>query len=570
MKKLFFLIIVGLFAVTSVASASSISYAIINSAGATSTSVSISTILKRSTYTCDTTSYVCTLTKEATSTPVEPPLVQVTLDALKAKEGATSTPGTPYTPPTPQPQVYGVFTLPYNAVSVTSSLDGKKIAYYVTQPGTVKTYNSYRLSFDSGKTLEKFNVMGNWDIVTDNTNLFGFTDDSNTLIYLDDRSGYQQLYAVDLTKDQKNLLGEPLVTKKYTVFDFVVKGDTVYFIANRAGVYTWGLFALDIKTKKLTEIYTPVMYTNNLVFSGNNLLFTIEKEGQGILRAYNIDTKEIKEFSGIPQDTVPVLPYTLLMKKGIKGSLIEPPKGIVKNKKAIIWLHGGPYRQSSPQRHSYGSYATYDWMLDEMVKEGTVVLKLDYPGSMGFGKAYSEDIVRHIGVSDVAYLKKAIAYLKQKGIKDVYLFGNSYGGYLSLKGAVELNGSISGAIAAAPVTDWKLLIERVSPTPFEAHFDGVPQAKNEALYKASSVVGSLSKLTKPILLFHGNLDKQVPFSQSDYLFKVMTEQNKDVTYYSVQNQAHIYNGVSQNQAICQKIASFIGVSSTSTTFCMLQ
>lgn len=551
------------------AHASSISYTIINGATATSTSISVSTIKNRITYDCDTIHYTCVVILEKPGATTSPALKNVTLDELIEKEKNSTTTKNTYVAPIPQPQMKGVFTLPPRAVSITTSPDGKKIAYYLTEAGTVKTYSSYTLMFDNGRTLEKFGGLNKWDLVTDNTLVFGFTDDSNKLVYLDDRAGYQQLYVVDLTQEQKNLLGEPLVRKKYTVFDFLVKGDVVYFIANRAGSYTWGLFSINLTTKEFKEISPKVMYTNNLISSGDNILYVVEKDGQGILEAYNTVTQKNVSFSGITSDTVPVLAYTTL--KNIHGTLITPKANGIKSKqKAIIWLHGGPYRQSAPQRHPYGSYATYDWMLDEVAKEGVTILKLDYPGSVGFGRLFSDSILGNIGKSDVEYVRKAIIHLNNIGITDIYLFGNSYGGYLSLKSLIELNTKLSGAIAAAPVTDWQKLIEQIGPTPFEAHFNGVPDNKNKKLYNASSIVLQQKKITKPIILFHGELDTQVPFSQSEYLFKTLIEAGKNITYYSVVNQAHVFNGVSQNEAMCQKVAEFIGIHSSSTSFCVLQ
>lgn len=572
-KKYLFIFIIILFTSFKVsnASASSVSYAVINNTATSTVSMSIKTIVSKFNYDCEVVNYTCTLTSSTTAPMTLPALKEMTVeDILKKESDASTTPKTPYVAPILKPLVRGIFTLPPRAVSITTSPDKRKIAYYLTEQGTVKTYFSYNLLTDDGKHLEKFNIMKNWDLVTDNTILFGFTDDSNKLVYIDDHTGYQQLYMVDLTKDPKNLIGEQLVTKKYTVFDFIVKGNYVYFIANRSGYYVWGLFAMDLDTKKLTEIAPSVTYTNNLVTVGDSVIYTFEEDGKSVLGAYDTKTNTNHKFTGVLEDSVPVLPYTILKNKNINGILIAPPKTVKKSDTAIIWLHGGPYRQSSPQRHSYGSYATYDWMLDEMIKQGTTVLKLDYPGSLGFGRAFSESLVENIGLKDVAYTKKAITYLKNSGIKKIYLFGNSYGGYLAIKGLVENDKALAGAISVVPVTDWQKLIKDVSPTPFEAHFDGTLNSKNKKLYDNASIIKNLGKLTKPLIIFHSELDREVPISQSEYIFKAMAAQNKDVKYYTLLGQGHVISGVTQNQELCKKLGEFIGVIATSTDYCVMK
>lgn len=534
--------------------ASDISYTAIVGTSRDSVSVVISSIVEKVSYDCSTISFDCVQTKKQVDKIIDNPIKEVTLDWLDERDkNITST--TIINSLIKEKPDYGPFVVPDRAVFITYSPNQKMLAYYVSDNGPLKTYKSYYLLFDDGQSLQKSESASSWELVTDTPRLFAFTDDSNGLVYLDDRDGSSRLYFVNLSKKPINLAGEALIKKSYTVLDFIVHGNIIYFIANRKGPYNWGLYGLDLDTRKLTTIHDDVMYTNDLVFVEDKLLFTENDNGTGRLKSYLVKEKKIKNFTGIAQGTVNSLQYNIVSTKNIKGVLLSPPKN--SNLKALIWLHGGPYRQTSLTRHSYGSYATYDWMLDEMVSSGVTVLKLDYPGSMGYGLPYTTSLVGNIGKVDVQNVSKAIDFLKQKGIKEVYLFGNSYGGYLAVKSLVELNSKLSGATAVAPVTDWEKLINYSHPTPFEVHFGGVLNMKNKKLYDKSSIVENLQKLTKPLTLFHGELDKQVPFRESEYLFRQAKSLNKDVKYYSVTNQGHIINGVAQNEAICSKVAQMM-------------
>ncbi|KND50238.1 MAG: hypothetical protein AB198_02805, partial [Parcubacteria bacterium C7867-003] len=462
MKKIKLLLTILGLTFTSVVSASDISYSIINSTSTTtnSFSFSVNTILKRIIYDCDLTTYDCKQTKEQINQRLEDPIKLVTLDFLNEKEKnkATTTPTTTTVSVSKKEDlVFGNQLIPKDARFLTYSSDGKKLAYFKNDSSMIKSYKNYVLVFDDGKTLEKFEASGDWDLVTDAYRMFGFTGDSKKLVYVDDRDGSNRLYLVDFESKNQNLTGTPLITKNYTVLDFIVNGDNVYFIANRDGAYNWGLYELNLTTKKLSTIGKSVMYTNSLAIVGDNLIFTENSNGSGIIKSYFFNDKKVKSFTGILEDKLDTLPYKIVNTPNIKGVLYSPQK-TVSTKKAVIWLHGGPYRQTDINRHSYGSYATFDWMLDEMVRSGAYVLKLDYPGSMGYGVKYTTSIVGRIGDVDIKNVSQSIDYLKNLGIKEVYLFGNSYGGYLSAKASVDLSSKIAGAIAVAPVTDWEKLI----------------------------------------------------------------------------------------------------------------
>lgn len=546
-------------------SASDISYSILNGTATTtnSFSFSVNTILKRTTYDCDLFTYNCVQSKEQVNARVENPIKEITLDFLNERDAnATTTKTVPGTVTPPKVITFGNYIVPNDAKFLTYAPDGKKIAYFKSDNTLIKSVKNFVVVFDDGKTLEKFESAGSWELVTDMYRMFGFTKDSKKLVYVDDRDGSNRLYLVDLESNAKNLTGSTLIAKNYTVLDFIVEGDSVYFIANRESLYKWGLYELNLTTKKLNTISKNVMYTNGLAVVNNDLIFTDDVSGMGVIKSYSISSKTVKDFTGIVQEKIDTIPYKIINTPTLKGVLYNPAKGLSINK-AVIWLHGGPYRQTDVDRHSYGSYATFDWMLDEMVRSGVTVLKLDYPGSMGQGVKFTTSIVGHVGDVDVKNVSQAIDYIKKTGIKDVYLFGNSYGGYLSVKSLVDLNSKLSGAIAVAPVTDWSKLVDDLVSSPFEIHFGGKESAKNKNLYAKSGIVNNLSKLNKPLVLFHGDIDNQVPFNQSEYLYKESLKVEKDIKYYAVKNQAHVISGVAQNESICLKLAEMLGVATTS-------
>jgi len=558
-----------LFAVGVQAQAQSVSYPIIGAVSGDSFSITINSIVKREVFDCTVRTFTCNLKSTTTASFIKPSLVEIKREDVTLRESEREAKrrqaSTQQAAVSVETRLYPDFDYPKEARLLTLSPDKEKLAYFITNDDYTKTYSRYVLEYKDGKKLEKFILAKGWELITDNGKIFSFSEDGQKLVYLSDESGYQQLCLIDLSKNPVNLVGKKLILKPYTVMDFIVKGDRVYFIANREHPFKWGLFSLGLTDRKLHTIAPEVLYTNNLTFVGDHLLFTVMENGAGSLKSHDTKLERVNSYSGLPQHRIEDLKSGMIFSKDVKGYLLEANN----SNKAIIWLHGGPYRQAADHRHSYGSYATYDWILDEQVRAGTSVLKLEYPGSFGLGRDHALGLVGSVGFKDVESVRKAVDYLKGRGFDEIYLFGNSYGGYLALKGGAEMSNRISGVAAVAPVTDWRELIVILKGSPFEVHFGGKPNNANEALYKQADVLSKLDNSTLKAILFHGELDRQVPFEQSEFLIKNL-KNNSNVKYYEVKGQGHIISGVSQNEAICRELIKLTQASSTSANLCKME
>lgn len=533
------------------------SYIIINETSATSTSVDNNELTIKKKYSCSTVTFNCT--QQGTSSPFFATSTTERILLVDAKKqykekisGASSSPLIS----TPLP-----FTsIPKNASYITKSPDGKTTAFYTTT-GTygVRSARTYWMMEEDTKEVTYFvePIQYGWDLVSDASHVFSFNASGTILVYLSDRDGFPQLYIVDKNKKTRTLEGKALSTKKYTVVDFVIHDDTLYFIANRENFFTYNLYKLSLTNGKLAEkIADDVLYTNDLTFSGDLLLFTSNYFGVGVLHAYNTITTAIHSFKGI--EKTPIL--------SSQSKPISSPffgrflKGNKDNKKAIIWLHGGPYRQSANERHSWGSYAMYDWMLEEAHNTGVAILKLDYPGSYGYGSNYAKNLIGEIGKKDTESLLEAITFLKKKGYEDISLFGVSYGGYLALKGGVVFPKKINNVLAIAPVTDWEVLINQVRPTPFEVEFQGKGSISPEDLYKKANIIESLSVNTPPMILMQGNKDTSVPFDQSLYFAKEANDRNlseEKIQLFKLEGENHVFKDPIHIQNICKKLKELI-------------
>ena len=145
-------------------------------------------------------------------------------------------------------------------------------------------------------------------------------------------------------------------------------------------------------------------------------------------------------------------------------------------------------------------------------------------------------------------------------IDDVYLIGNSYGGYLGPKALVERERLFDVAIAINGVFDWFDMLERIPSSPFKTHFNGLVNLEdlqeNFALYEEASVVKDLPKLgrLKRMLLIYGENDKTVPVWQTREFFYQAKILGKSVSLLKLEGEGHIIWERDSLNLMCQFIA----------------
>ena len=440
------------------------------------------------------------------------------------------------------------------------------------------TYRRFVLSFDSAKNknnhLRSFILKDNntgkkytrsykvnyWDLLSEESTLSVISPDEKTLVYLDDINGYPMLYQVNLTSLKgSKLKGKPLFTKPFSISGFTFTSSTsLYFIADKENTYEWNLYKYDLKTKTTSIIENSVSYAFRIRKVSNGLVFFKIQKSSSFPVFYNEQKDKVEQFS-LP---APEIPETTINRKFISlnnnlyGALLTP-LNFDKNTphKLLIWLHGGPYQQTSLGYHPYLSYAVYDWILDETVKNDVVVLKLDYRGSYGHGKLFAESIKGEVGSGDVLDVTNALASIKKDlNVSETYLMGNSYGGYLALRSLVSNPNKFQGAISINGVTDWAVMLQNLHNSIFNIYFNGIPNKKNKKLYNQASIISRIPRLTnQKIVLIQAQADQTIPPSQADLLYQALEKKGKKVEFYPYDDEDHVFKKKSSIQGICKNV-----------------
>nr|WP_075439111.1 prolyl oligopeptidase family serine peptidase [Prochlorococcus marinus] len=217
----------------------------------------------------------------------------------------------------------------------------------------------------------------------------------------------------------------------------------------------------------------------------------------------------------------------------------------------LVRAHSGP---TSCFDGSYNSEVQY-W-----TSKGFFVAEVNYGGSSGFGKAYRERLNYKWGIVD-SYDCKALALelikLNQVDSEKVVIFGNSAGGLTALN--CLLYGSIfTAAICKYPVIDLRDM--HYNTHRFEKDYLNSlvgNYVKNHDDYINRSPVNFISKIKKPILLFHGKKDTVISYKQTLKIQEILIQNNKYSEVIFFENEGHGFRNVENKEIVMQKSQEFL-------------
>jgi dipeptidyl aminopeptidase/acylaminoacyl peptidase len=207
----------------------------------------------------------------------------------------------------------------------------------------------------------------------------------------------------------------------------------------------------------------------------------------------------------------------------IHGQLFAPP-ACKAGCRAVVFSHGGPIRQMLPAWHYMDYYANAYAENQFLAGQGIVVLSVNYrlgimygrdfreaPGGVWRGSSEYQDIVAAAGY---------LASLPQVDRKRIGLWGGSYGGLLTALGLARNSDLFKAGVDFHGVHDWSVFLERWE--------DGAAEApdKKEAqeLALRSSPLADVARWRSPVLLIHGDDDRNVPFDQTTDLVQRLRRQ----------------------------------------------
>ena len=202
----------------------------------------------------------------------------------------------------------------------------------------------------------------------------------------------------------------------------------------------------------------------------------------------------------------------------VHGQLFKP-KGVTGKAPAVVFMHGGPMRQMLLGWHYNYYYHNAYAMNQYLASQGYAVLSVNYRAGIGYGRAFRE--AKHRGARGASEYQDIVAagkHLKSRSdvdAKRIALWGGSYGGFLTAMGLARDSDLFAAGVDVHGVHDWSA---RVGRGP-----GGGGSPEFIKLARESSPISSVDKWKSPVLLIHGDDDRNVAFSQTVDLVRKLRE-----------------------------------------------
>ena len=185
---------------------------------------------------------------------------------------------------------------------------------------------------------------------------------------------------------------------------------------------------------------------------------------------------------------------------------------------ALIFVHGGPRRQMLLGFHPSGYYSNAYILNQHFAAEGYDVLSVNYRSGTGYGGAFRDPpgIARDGAAEyrDVYAGGRWLAARPDVDPKRIGIWGGSWGGYLT---ALALARNSDLFAAGADFHGVHAMVRGI-----ENNISPDAQNAGHELQWSSSPMGSIDKWRSPVLLIHGDDDKNVDFGQSVLLARELT------------------------------------------------
>ncbi len=204
----------------------------------------------------------------------------------------------------------------------------------------------------------------------------------------------------------------------------------------------------------------------------------------------------------------------------LHGQLFVPP-GASPNQPhpAVIFFHGGSRRQMLLGWHYMDYYNNSYAMNQYLASLGYIVLAVNYRSGIGYGLDFREALnYGATGASEFNDVLGAGLYLRGRPDVDpkrIGLWGGSYGGYLTALGLARASDLFAAGVDFHGVHDWSAELASDGRT--------LDPATSRLAFE-SSPLASVSTWRSPVLLIHGDDDRNVPFHQTVALVEALRKQ----------------------------------------------
>jgi dipeptidyl aminopeptidase/acylaminoacyl peptidase len=219
-------------------------------------------------------------------------------------------------------------------------------------------------------------------------------------------------------------------------------------------------------------------------------------------------------------------------------AFVYRPKGVPAGTRTpvIIDIHGGPEAQTRPV-WNYGAQYFAD------VLKATVILP-NVRGSDGYGKRYlnlDNAEKREDSVKDIGALLDWIGDQPNLDARKVAVYGQSYGGYMSLAVMTHYSDRLVGGVERYGISDWITFLQNTEAYRRDnrrAEYGDERDPAMRAVLTRVSPITSVDRITKPMLVMQGANDPRVPQLESDQIVAKLRANGNEAWYVLFADEGH--------------------------------
>jgi dipeptidyl aminopeptidase/acylaminoacyl peptidase len=373
-----------------------------------------------------------------------------------------------------------------------------------------------------------------------------FTPDGRSVLLLSDEgSDVLRLTQIDLATGAKVILsGE----RPWDIEDFALSDDgrILAYAVNEDGYSK--LVVQDFRTRRaLPQPELPAGVVSGIAFSpdGSKLGFSLatptaasDAWSWGVTDA-RLERWTASELGGLDAKALvspELVRYPSFDKRSIPAFVYKPRLAAGQKAPVIIDIHGGPEGQSRPTFNAFHQHT--------VAELGAAVIVTNVRGSTGYGKTYlnlDNAEKREDSVKDIGALLDWIKTQPDLDPSRVVVYGQSYGGYMSLAVMTHYSDRLAGGVERYGISNFVSFLQNTEAYRRDlrrAEYGDERDPKMLKAFETISPMNNVGKISKPMLVMQGWNDPRVPKSESDQVVAKLRGQGIETWYVQFKDEGH--------------------------------
>ena len=371
-------------------------------------------------------------------------------------------------------------------------------------------------------------------------------DGKSILVITDAGSDLRRLVQIDLATGKRTILSgdNPWEVEDYDLSD---DGRRLAYALNEDGFSR--IVLTDTRTRralKAPELPRGVLTAMKFSPDGRRLAVSLSSAtSAGDVWAWDIEKSRLtrwttSELGGL--DPARLAEPKLIRFRSFDGlsvpAFVYRPRNVPTGVKTpvIMDIHGGPEAQTRPGWNPGAQY-----FADQL---GATVILPNVRGSEGYGKNYlnlDNAEKREDSVKDIGALLDWIAAQPDLDAKRVAVYGQSYGGYMSLAVMTHYNDRLVGGVERYGISNWISFLKNTETYRRDNRRAEYGDERNPAMRKVLeriSPLANVGKIKKPMLVMQGSNDPRVPQSESDQVVERLRRGGVETWYVVFADEGH--------------------------------